>query len=247
MAERARRFDWSRTPVGGIEKWPEILLNTVNTLLACRQPMLLFWGKELVQFYNDAFRLSLGPEKHPAAFGQPGRNCWSEMWTIVGPQIEAVMGQGQSVWHEDALVPMFRDGSLEDVYWTYSYSPVRDATGSVLGTLVVCTETTHRIHAENAVLAERAKLLEIFQQAPAFFALLHGPDHIITMANPLFLRRAGNRDVVGKPVRDAGSGRAGVPRNHGAAARSGWKHIGHRRIGCRYYRSEKSAGRADPE
>lgn len=203
MAERTRAFDWSRTPVGSIEKWPEILLNTVNTLLACPQPVLLLWGKELVQFYNDAFRPSLGVEKHPGSLGQPGRDCWAEAWATIGPQIEAVMADGKSSWHEDTLVPNIRDGVLEDVYWTYSYSPVRDIAGNILGTLVVCMETTHRILAENAVRTERAKLLELFQQAPAFFALLHGPDHIITMANPLFLRRVGDRDVVGKPVRIA--------------------------------------------
>src|SRR5437016_1380692 len=91
MAGLTRAFDWSQTPVGPIEQWPETLLITVNTMLASRQPMFLWWGKDLVQFYNDAYRPSLGADKHPRALGQNGIECWPEIWPIIGPQIEAVM------------------------------------------------------------------------------------------------------------------------------------------------------------
>jgi signal transduction histidine kinase/CheY-like chemotaxis protein len=127
-------------------------------LLHSRHPMFLWWGPDLIQIYNDAYLPSFGVGKHPAAMGQPGRTCWPEIWDIIGPQIDAVMRRGAPSWHEDALVPIFRNGAIEDVYWTYGYSPVFDDDGSIAGTLVVCTETTARMRAQRAAeLASRAK------------------------------------------------------------------------------------------
>jgi signal transduction histidine kinase len=200
MAERIRAFDWSTTPVGPVHQWPELLLSTVNTLLGSRQPMFLWWGEELIQFYNDAYRPSIGADKHPSALGQRGEECWPEIWPVISPLIDDVMKRGQACWSEDQLIPIYRDGQLVDVYWTFSYSPVWDAKGNICGTLVVCSETTGRILAERAVLTERARLFDVLQQAPAFFALLHGPDHVITMVNPLYLRLVNHREVLGKPV-----------------------------------------------
>jgi nitrogen-specific signal transduction histidine kinase len=160
MADLTRAFDWSQTPVGPIEQWPETLLITVNIMLASRHPMFLWWGKDLVQFYNDAYRPSLGADKHPVALGQNGIDCWPEVWHLIGPQIEAVMTSGQACWHEDQLVPIFRDGKLEEVYWTYGYSPVRDSSGTICGTLVVCTETTRRFLAEQRQITSQAALMQ---------------------------------------------------------------------------------------
>ena len=128
------------------EAWPDTLVTTVNMLLASRHPMFLWWGPELIQFYNDGYRPSIRADKHPKAVGQRGTECWPEIWSIIGPQIESVvMTQGRATWHENQLVPINRDGKLEEVYWTYSYSPVRDNEGAVRGTLVVCTETTDQV------------------------------------------------------------------------------------------------------
>jgi len=145
MAELTRSFDWGRTPVGPVEKWSDTLLTTVNLILASRHPMFLWWGPELVQFYNDGYRPSIREDKHPGALGQRGIECWPEIWPIIGPQIESVMRDGKSSWNINHLVPINRNGKLEEVYWTYSYSPVRDKDGSVRGTLVVCSETTDEV------------------------------------------------------------------------------------------------------
>jgi PAS domain S-box-containing protein len=145
MAELTRSFDWARTPVGPVEKWSDTLLTTVNLILASRHPMFLWWGPELVQFYNDGYRPSIREDKHPGALGQRGVECWPEIWPIIGPQIESAMRDGKSSWNINHLVPINRNGKLEEVYWTYSYSPVRDHEGSVRGTLVVCSETTDEV------------------------------------------------------------------------------------------------------
>ena len=106
------------------------------------------WGRDLIQFYNDAYLPSFGRGKHPRAMGQFGRECWREIWPIIGPQIEDVMKRGIASWNEDSLVPILRNGRIEDVYWTYTYSPVFGETGAVEATLVICTETTNRVLGE---------------------------------------------------------------------------------------------------
>jgi PAS domain S-box-containing protein len=148
MADLIRAFDWKSTALGPMETWPDTLVITVNMLLASRHPMFLWWGPELIQFYNDGYRPSIRADKHPSAVGQRGVECWPEIWSIIGPQIESVMNEGRSTWNLNQLVPINRDGKLEEVYWTYSYSPVRDNEGIVRGTLVVCTETTDQVLAE---------------------------------------------------------------------------------------------------
>jgi signal transduction histidine kinase/ActR/RegA family two-component response regulator len=158
-----RAFPWSTTTVGPVETWPASLKTTVGTLLHSRHPMFLWWGPDLIQFYNDAYVPSFGKGKHPAAIGQPGAECWREIWPIIWPQIDEVMRNGTPSWNEDHLVPIYRNGRLEEVFWTYGYSPVFDDDGRIGGTLVVCTETTTRVLAERRLdslrrLAEAASL-----------------------------------------------------------------------------------------
>ncbi len=118
--------------------------------------MFLWWGPELVQIYNDAYVPAFGQGKHPAAMGQRGRDCWPEIWPIIGPQIDDVMRRALASWNEDHLVPVWRNGRIEETYWTYSYSPVFCEDGTVGGTLVVCSETTGRFIAARRQGALRA-------------------------------------------------------------------------------------------
>ena len=89
-----RAFDWSTTPVGPVHTWPASLKTTVGTMLHSRHPMFLWWGPELIQFYNDAYVPSFGQGKHPDAMGQRGAACWQEIWPIIAPQIDEVMRGG---------------------------------------------------------------------------------------------------------------------------------------------------------
>jgi len=203
MAELTRAYDWGRSRLGPIETWPEVLLNAVNTLLNSRHPMFLWWGEDLIQFYNDAYRPSLGDEKHPKALGQKGHECWPEIWPLIFPQIDAVMTRGEATWHVDQLVPINRNGKLEDVYWTYGYSPVYKPTGEIGGTLVVCTETTSSVLARRQVQFEMDRLSDLFEQAPAFFAVLRGPDHVIEMVNRSYEQLIGHRSVLGRRLCEA--------------------------------------------
>jgi signal transduction histidine kinase len=208
MRALCRAFDWSSTTLGPSGQWSTSLRTIVATLLGSRNPMFLFWGPELIQIYNDAYRPSLGGSesatgRHPRALGARGREFWTDIWAEIGPQIEQVMTTGKGTWHEDQYLPIERNGRLEDVWWTYSYGPAYDDAGRVHGVLVVCQETTKRILAEAALDVERARLAEVFRQAPTFLAVMRGPDHVFELANDAYYAVVGHRDIVGRPVRQA--------------------------------------------
>ena len=146
MAEFIRAHDWSSTPLGPVEDWSEALLLSANLTLSCAFPSLVFWGEELVQLYNDAF-IPLLAERHPSGLGQRAQECWWDAWQIVGPNLKRVMKDGETVFHENTIVPIVRDGRLQDIRWTYSYSPIFGAGGDTLGVLVVCQDITREMAA----------------------------------------------------------------------------------------------------
>jgi signal transduction histidine kinase len=147
-----RTKDWSQTAVGEMHTWPQSLLSTLSIILNTKFPMFLWWGPEKTQFYNDAYRPSMGNEgKHPLALGQQGKDCWPEIWDVINPLMDHVLTTGEATWSANQLIPIYRNGQLEDVYWTFSYSPVYDEAGKSNGILVVCTETTQEIQNLKAV------------------------------------------------------------------------------------------------
>jgi PAS domain S-box-containing protein len=172
MGAYMRAKDWRATPLGPTEAWPPLLKSTIRLILTSSHPMFLWWGPDLIQFYNDAYSRTMGPERHPGALGDFGRRCWEEIWPIIGPQIELVMAGQGATWNEDQLVPVTRHGKREDVWWTYGYSPIEDSDG-VQGVLVVCNDVTqqHLAKAEleqvNQALTEQIRQRELAQQHEA--------------------------------------------------------------------------------
>jgi signal transduction histidine kinase len=159
MGKLIREFDWSKTVLGNPEGWSQSLLTTISIMLNSRFPMFIWWGDDLIQFYNDAYRPSLGNDgKHPKAVGQRGEDCWKEIWPIIKPLIDQVLLTGEPTWSEDQLIPIYRNKKLEDVYWTFSYSPVKDETGKIAGVLVICTETTGKIQTYNTIQEAKREL-----------------------------------------------------------------------------------------
>jgi signal transduction histidine kinase/ActR/RegA family two-component response regulator len=205
MGERIRAYPWASTVLGEPQFWPQGLRTAMRILLTTQHPMFIFWGQEHTCLYNEAYSRSLGPEKHPSILGAPGRKSWEEIWPIIGPQIELVMRGEGATWHENQLVPIIRHGALQDVYWTYSYGPIDEPEfpHGVGGVLVICTETTEQVLAQERLSAERERFVQLFDQAPTFLALLRGPDHVIEVANPSYLKLVGHRPVVGRKVADA--------------------------------------------
>ena len=144
MGERIRAFDWRSNPLGTPDQWPQSLRTVIRLMLTTNHPTFVFWGDTNICLYNDAYGASLGPEKNPAILSQPARVAWDEIWPFIGPQIDLVRAGLGATWHENALVPITR---LEDVYWTYGYSPIDEegAPNGVGGVLVLCTETTQQV------------------------------------------------------------------------------------------------------
>jgi PAS domain S-box-containing protein len=146
MGELLRAIDWSATSIGPSDEWPSALKQTVSMMLGTRFPMLICWGKDYIQLYNDAFRPINGVTKHPQAAGGSARDTYAEIWETIGPMFEGVMN-GQTVGFPNFMVPLDRNGYLEDCYFDFSYSPIKDENGHIGGILVICVETTEKVKA----------------------------------------------------------------------------------------------------
>jgi signal transduction histidine kinase/ActR/RegA family two-component response regulator len=204
MGSRIREFPWMHHSLGPPKSWPQGLRTTLRVALTTQHPMFIFWGPEHLCFYNDAYSRSLGPEKHPAMLGAPAQPHWEEVWTIIGPQIEQVLRGAAATWHENQLVPIIRHGALQDVYWTYSFGPIDqpDAPCGVGGVLVVCTETTEQVLAEQRSAVERQRQTRLLQQMPGFVAVLQGPSHVFSYVNDAYRKIAGPRDFIDRTVKE---------------------------------------------
>jgi PAS domain S-box-containing protein len=206
MGALMRGHDWRSTSLGPPENWPQPLRTVIRLMLNTGHPMYIWWGPELLCFYNDAYRLSIGPERHPSSLGQPARAVWAEIWDVIGPQIEQVMTGRGATWHENQLIPISRHGRLEEVYWTYSYGPIDDDTAvpfGVGGVLVVCTETTQQVLSAQRLRTAEARWRALFDQAPSFMCVLMGPEHRFEYANPRYHELIGHRDIMGRAVIEA--------------------------------------------
>src|SRR3712207_3534717 len=143
----ARALDWSRTPLGPVSGWPQSLRSTVRTLLSSQYPMVLTWGAEFTQIYNDAYSKLIG-DRHPAGFGGDIRVTLAEAWDTLGPMIERVMATGVANWTPALPLEMHRSGYREEAYFSVSHAPAEDDAGNIVGMLAVCSEVTNQIVGE---------------------------------------------------------------------------------------------------
>jgi signal transduction histidine kinase len=204
-----RSTDWAATPLGPIEHWPQSLRIAVDICLSSRFPMFVWWGPAFINIYNDAYIPILG-KRHPQAFGKPAQDTWHEIWHALAPDVEAVMVRGEASWNERVLLVMERNGYPEDTWFDWSYSPVRDADGSIRGLFCACTEETERVKAERqrdkliAEARETARNLRTwFDNAPGFVALLRGRTFVFEMVNQAYYQLVGHRPIEGLAVFDA--------------------------------------------
>ena len=201
MGELTRNFDWSMTPLGDFNQWPQSLRTVVDAILHSEFPMFLWWGEDMIQFYNDAYRPSLGDQgKHPKALGQRGEECWPEIWHIIKPLIDRVR-KGGATWSEDQLIPIYRNGKIEDVYWTFGYSPVRDESGTITGILVICNETTEQVNTLQKIEGSERTLRSIVLHAPVGICIVNGDPFAAEVVNDIFLEIVGKtrREFLSKP------------------------------------------------
>ncbi|MFI8193295.1 SpoIIE family protein phosphatase [Streptomyces sp. NPDC085946] len=137
--------DWAATPLGPPDTWPQSLRTAVSILLSSRFSMWMAWGPDLTFFCNDAYRRDTLGRKYPWALGRPASEVWAEIWDDIGPRIDTVLTTGQATWDEALLLFLERSGYREETYHTFSYSPLRDDDGTVVGMLCVVSEETTRV------------------------------------------------------------------------------------------------------
>ena len=160
--------DWASTCAGPEAAWPQSLRTALSICLDSRFPIVIFWGSDLILFYNDAYAEILR-EKHPWALGQPAQDVWAEIWSSIKPLFDCVIDDGRATYSEDLYLPLETNGVAQERYFTFSYSPIRTES-SIGGVFCAVTETTERIMREREA-AERAEALaELDRAKTAFFS-----------------------------------------------------------------------------
>ena len=147
MAGLMRSFDWSQTSLGSVEHWSQSLKTAVRIMLTSRQPMFVWWGDDLINLYNDAYKAIVGG-KHPEALGQPASIIWQEIWDQIAPRVESAILKNEGTYDEALLLIMERNGYPEETYYTFSYSPIPDDQGDAGGIICANTDDTQRIIGE---------------------------------------------------------------------------------------------------
>ncbi len=147
--------DWAATPLGPPGSWPQSLQTAVQILLSSRFAMWMAWGPQLTFFCNAAYRRDTLGRKYPWALGRPASDVWAEIWDDIGPRIGIVLATGQATWDQALLLFLERSGYPEETYHTFSYSPLRDDDGAVVGMLCVVSEDTERVIGERRMATLR--------------------------------------------------------------------------------------------
>ncbi len=195
MGQLFREKNWELTSMGPATGWPQSLRTTLDIMLHSLFPMFLFWGDEHICFYNDAYRPSLGNQgKHPSILGQRAEEAWPEIWSDIQPMIDKVMTSSEAVWHEDRLLPIFRNGQMENVYWTFCNSSVRNGAGIPMGVLVVCRETTEQVKTQEQLADSEQRFRELADQSPMWIWMTDVQINI-KYANPELLEFIGIKKV----------------------------------------------------
>ncbi len=201
MGALIRVHDWLGTSLGAPSEWPQSLKTLVGLMLDSVQPMFLAWGREGTLVYNDAYAPMLAG-RHPDALGRPFLDVWSEVRAELTPLLAMVFA-GEPVHMDDLALQLDRRGLLEEAHFAFSYTPVRDEGGAVVGLFCACTETTQQVLAQRQNAETTERLRAMFEQAPGFIAMLHGREHVFDLTNAAYMQLVGHRDVLGKTVREA--------------------------------------------
>lgn len=203
MGKLICQTDWSKTSLGPLDRWPASLLTALGIVLHSKLPMLIFWGPESICFYNDAYRPSLGDvEKNADFVGKRASDCWPEVWSLIKPLLHDVMQGRESVLVEDQLLYLCRNGKMEYVYWSYSYSAITDEDAKIVGVFVACNETTGKVKNLERLEAVKNKFRDTVEQAPVAMCILKGPQYIVETANTMMIELMGKTadQVINKKV-----------------------------------------------
>ncbi len=210
MCKRMRQHDWRSSAMGEPSQWPDALKSVVSLMLASRFPMFLLWGDRHLCLYNDGYIALLG-KRHPAALGQPFQSTWPEIWPSIHPLIMSSYA-GESLYFESLPLRIERNQFQEEANFTFSYSPLRDADGTIKGMFCSCMETTEQLRAEAALRSSEARWRGLFNNMQEGFFLAQAlrddsgrmVDFLFLEMNPGFEQQSGivAANAVGRPVRE---------------------------------------------
>ena len=201
MGALIRAKDWSETPMGNPEDWSESLRTMIAVMLENPFGMCIVWGREYIQLYNDGYQSILGTTKHPQALGSSIRETFSEIWHIIEPILEDSMN-GKAVGHTDFMLPLNRNGLVEECYFDFSCSPIRKSDGEVGGVLVTVIETTNKRKSEDAVKQSEQRFKNLVRDATAAIVVLTGPEMKVEIVNEAYGRLISLKpdELLGKPL-----------------------------------------------
>ena len=210
MAERMRQYDWRNSVMGEPAQWPDALKSVVSLMLGSCFPMYLLWGNEHLCLYNDGYGVLLG-KHHPDALGQPFQSTWPEIWSSIHPLILRAYA-GESLYFESMPLLVERNQFQEEATFTFSYSPLRDADGSIKGVFCACIETTEQLRAQTRLRESDARWRGLFNNMQEGFflgqALRDSDGHMVDFRflemNPGFEQQSGvlSTDAIGRPIRE---------------------------------------------
>jgi PAS domain S-box-containing protein len=200
MAVLIRSFDWSSTPLGPIEHWPQSLKTITGFLIRSPVPIVLLWGLDGVMIYNDAYSVFAG-RRHPALLGSKVREGWPEVADF-NDHVMKVGLAGNTLAYKNQELTLDRSGKLEQAWMNLDYSPVPDEHGRPAGVIAIVIETTERVLADRRAAAEQERQRQMLRQMPGFVGVLGGPQHVFEYVNDAYVRISGRSDFVGRSVRE---------------------------------------------
>lgn len=210
-----RAKDWSRTPLGPVQEWPPALRHATSLMLQSPVPCAILWGEDAILLYNDGYS-RIADMRHPEILGLPASQAWPEVAEWNRNVVSTVLA-GETLSYRDLPLTLHRSGEAEDVWFDLDYSPILDEGGRAVGVFAVVVETTGKVKTERALAAQTALIEEanrrlsaeseflqqLFEDAPSFMAMLVGPEHRFRLVNAAYRRLVGERDLIGRTVREA--------------------------------------------
>ncbi len=199
MGREIRARDWSSTPLGPLEDWPQSLRTAVGMMINNSEPKLLLWGPELLTLHNDSY-LRFVPPGRAHGIGERYPELNPDLWPTMSALVEdAMSGRGTCIPN----LPIRPEGADSTSFFLFSSSPVFDEDIAVAGVKIALIETTAAVEGQLTLARDRNRLRELFEQSPGFCALLTGPDHRVTFVNEAMRQLLGGREVVGRPWPEA--------------------------------------------
>jgi signal transduction histidine kinase len=200
LADLIARHPWGDTPLGPITQWPGHIRHTVAFMLQSGVPMVALYGEQGTMIYNDAYSV-FAAGRHPQLLGSPVREGWPEVADF-NDNVMRVGLAGGTLSYKDQELTLYRRGAGEPVWMNLDYSPVLDDDGRPAAVLAIVVETTEKVRAERRLANERARMYQMFDQAPGFMCILRGPGHVFEFANAAY-RHLFDRPLIGRAAREA--------------------------------------------